>query len=111
MNEAGHTQREPDQIRQDCARKLRTVVLAEHYRAVMGCLLTEKMTERQPTDLTVSKDEEISGPCEDGETFSAWIGPPKLLLRNAGIVAETCEFDDEELAYLLARVTSIKREQ
>jgi hypothetical protein len=111
MNAAGHTQRDPDQVRQECAKKLRTVVMAEHYRAVLGCLLGEKMTERQPTDLAVSKAEEISGPCEDGETFSAWIDPPELLLRNASIIAETCEFDGEELAYLVARVTSIKREQ
>jgi hypothetical protein len=33
------TIREPDQIRQDSARKLRAVQVSNHFRAVLGCLL------------------------------------------------------------------------
>ena len=36
--------REPDQIRQDAARKLRTVQVSEHFQAIVGCLLNEKWT-------------------------------------------------------------------
>jgi len=28
--------REPDQIRQDCARKLRSVQISEHFQAISG---------------------------------------------------------------------------
>jgi hypothetical protein len=36
--------REPDQIRQDAARKLRTVQVSEHFQAILGCLLGEDST-------------------------------------------------------------------
>ena len=36
--------REPDQIRQDCARKLRAVQVSEHFQAILGCLLNEDWT-------------------------------------------------------------------
>jgi hypothetical protein len=32
---------EPDQIRQDCARKLRGVQVSNHIQAILGCLLVE----------------------------------------------------------------------
>ena len=35
------TIREPDQIRQDCARKLRPMQISDHFRAILGCLLGE----------------------------------------------------------------------
>lgn len=31
--------REPDQIRQDCARKLRAVKVSDQFQAILGCLL------------------------------------------------------------------------
>jgi len=36
--------REPDQIRQDCARKLRAVQVSTHFQAILGCLLGEDWT-------------------------------------------------------------------
>lgn len=36
--------REPDQIRQDCARKLRAVKVGDHFHAILGCLLGEDWT-------------------------------------------------------------------
>lgn len=35
------TIREPDQIRQDLARKLRAVQVSDHFQAILGCLLGE----------------------------------------------------------------------
>ena len=32
------TIREPEEIRQDCARKLRAVQVSEHFQAILGCL-------------------------------------------------------------------------
>ena len=102
--------REPEQVRQDCARKLRTVLFAEHYQAILGCLLGEHFAERQPIDLKIAADDEISGPCDDGESFSAWVGPSEILLHNVRTIAKTCELNEEEIAYLLVRVAAIKRE-
>ena len=36
--------REPDQIRQDAARKLRGVQISDHFLAILGCLLGEDWT-------------------------------------------------------------------
>ena len=33
--------REPDQIRRDCARKLRGAQVSDHFQAILGCLLGE----------------------------------------------------------------------
>jgi hypothetical protein len=35
------TIREPDQIRQDCAKKLQAVQISPHFQAILGCLLGE----------------------------------------------------------------------
>jgi hypothetical protein len=35
------TIREPDQIRRDCARKIRTVQISEQFQAILGCPLDE----------------------------------------------------------------------
>lgn len=36
--------REPDEIRQDAARKLQSVEISDHFRAILGCLLDEDWT-------------------------------------------------------------------
>jgi hypothetical protein len=33
--------RDPDQIRRDCACKLRAVEVSDHFQAILGCLLDE----------------------------------------------------------------------
>jgi hypothetical protein len=103
--------REPDQIRRGCAKKLRQVLFANHYQAILGCVLGENWTTPQPIELALMPDGQIVGRCDGGASFSAWVGPRELLLRNARIIAETCELDGEELAYLLVRVAEIKQEQ
>jgi hypothetical protein len=39
--------REPDQTRQDAARKLRAVQVSEHFQAILGCLLGEAWIARR----------------------------------------------------------------
>jgi DDE superfamily endonuclease len=38
------TIREPEDIRRDCARKLRSVQVSDHFQAILGCLLGEDWT-------------------------------------------------------------------
>lgn len=44
MTSDDRTIRDPEQIRQDCARKLRAVEVSEHFQAILGCLLGEDWT-------------------------------------------------------------------
>ena len=37
--------RDADQIRQDCARKLRAVQVSDHFQAILGCLLGETLDD------------------------------------------------------------------
>lgn len=98
--------REPEQIRQKCASKLRTVGFAEHYQAILGCVLREKFAERQPVALSITADE-IGGPCDGGESFSAWVGTPEIMSHNVRMIAIACELDEEETAYLLKKVNTL----
>jgi hypothetical protein len=39
--------RDPDQIRQDCTRKLLVVQVSDHFQAILGCLLGEEVEQRE----------------------------------------------------------------
>ena len=45
--------REPDQIRQDAARKLRSVSVSDHFQAVLGCLLDEDWTTPRLVEMAI----------------------------------------------------------
>ena len=48
--------REPDQIRQDCARKLRGVQVSDHFQAILGCLLGEAWTTPRLVEMVITPD-------------------------------------------------------
>ena len=58
--------REPDQIRRDCARKLRAVQVSDHFQAILGCLLGEDGTTLRLAEKVITPDGHLLGRC-DGE--------------------------------------------
>ena len=56
--------REPDQIRQDAARKLREVEISDHFRAILGCLLGENWTTPRLIEMSITPDGHMVGRCE-----------------------------------------------
>lgn len=48
--------REPDQIRQDCARKLRAVQVSDQFQAILGCLLAEDWTTPRLVEMVITPD-------------------------------------------------------
>ena len=48
--------REPDQIRRDAARKLRSVQVSEHFQAILGCLLGEDWTTPRLVEMMIARD-------------------------------------------------------
>jgi hypothetical protein len=77
--------REPDQIRQDCARKLRAVEVSDHFQAILGCLLSEDWTKPRLLEMVITPDGHLLGRC-DGETaFRAFLGASDDLLRNVSV--------------------------
>jgi hypothetical protein len=102
--------REPDQIRRDCARKLRAVEVSDHFQAILGCLLGEDWTTPRLAEMVVTPDGHLLGRCEGEASFRAFLGASEDLVRNIQGVAPVAELDGDEIGYLLGRVAEIKRQ-
>ena len=66
--------REPDQIRQDCARKVRAVQVSDHFQAILGCLLGEDWTTPRLVEMVITPDGHLLGRCEGDVSFKGFLG-------------------------------------
>ena len=105
------TIREPDEIRQACARKLRRVQVSEHFQAIRGCILGEAWATPRLLEMEITPDGHLLGRCEGQVTFSTFLGASEDLLRNIHGVAKVAELDGYELGSLLAKIAEIKRQK
>ena len=103
--------REPEQIRTDCARKIRAVEISDHFQAILGCLLGESWTTPRLVEMVITPDGHLLGRCDDEATFTAFLGASEDLLRNIRGVAEVAECDGDEIGYLVGKVAEIKRQR
>src|SRR5947209_1938399 len=101
--------REPDEIRQDCARKLRAVQVSEHFQAILGCLLGEDWTTPRLVEMFITPDGHIVGRCEGEVAVKAFVGAAEDLIRNIHGVAPVAGLDGDEVGYLVAKAAEIKR--
>ena len=99
--------RDPDQIRRDCARKLRSVEVSDHFQAILGCLLGEDWTTPRLAELVVTPDGHLLGRCEGEAAFQ---GASVDLLRNIHGVAPVADLDGDEIGYLVGKIAGIKRQ-
>ena len=102
--------REPAQIRQDAARKLRSVSVSDHFQAILGCLLEEDWTTPRLIEMVITPDGHILGRCEGEETFKAFLGASEDLIKNIHGIATVAELDGDEIGFLVAKVAEIKRQ-
>ena len=100
--------REPDHIRQDAARKLRSVSVSDHFQAILGCLLEEDWTTPRLVEVVISPDGHLLGRCEGQTTFKTFLGSSEDLLKNIHGVAPVAVLDGDEVGYLLGKVAEIK---
>lgn len=103
--------REPNQIRQDCARKLRAVQVSDHFQAILGCLLGEDWTTPRLVEMVITPDGHLLGRCEGDEAHKAFLGASADLIKNIHGVAPVAELDGDEVGYLVAKVAEIKRQR
>jgi hypothetical protein len=101
--------REPDQIRLDCARKLRAVKVSDHFQAILGCLLAEDWTSPRLVEMVVTSNGHLLGRCDGEAEFKAFLGEVDDLIRNIHGVAPVAELDGDEVGFLVAKVAEIKR--
>jgi hypothetical protein len=102
--------REPDQIRKNCACKLRAAKVSDHFKAILGCLLAEDWTTPRLIEMVVTPDGHILGRCDGDPSFKAFLGTSEDLIRNIHGVAPVAELDGDEVGFLVAKVAEIKRQ-
>jgi len=100
--------REPDQIRQDCGRKLHAVKVSDHFEAILGCLLGEDWTTPRLVEMAITPDHHLLGRCEGEASFKVFLGASKDLIKNIHGIAPVAELDGDEVGYLVAKVAEIK---
>lgn len=105
------TIREPDQIRQGCAHKLRRVQVSEHFQAILGCILGEDWTTPRLLEMVITPDGHLLGRCDGQVTFSTFLGASEDLLRNIHGVAKVAELDGDEIGFLVGKIAEIKRQK
>lgn len=102
--------REPEQIRQDAARKLRAVQVSDHFQAILGCLLGEDWTTPRLIEMVVTPDGHVLGRCDGDSSFKAFLGASEDLIKNIHGVAPVAELAGDEIGFLVAKVAEIKRQ-
>lgn len=105
------TIREPDQIRDDCARKLQAVKVSDHFQAILGCLLGEDWTTPRLIEMVITPDGHLLGRCDGEAAFKAFLGASEDLIKNIHGVAPVAELDGDEIGYLVGKVAEIKRQK
>jgi hypothetical protein len=93
--------REPEQIRQDCARKLRTVETSGMFTAILGSLLGEDWSTPKIEEMRITPDRCLLARVEGEATFKAFLGAEADLIRNVHGIAEVAGLDGDEVGYLL----------
>ncbi len=103
--------REPDQIRLDCARKLRAVKVSDHFQAIVGCLLGEDWTTPRLVEMVITPDGHLFGRCDGEAAFKVFLGASEDLIKNIHGVAPVPELDGDETGFLVGKVAEIKRQK
>jgi hypothetical protein len=101
--------REPNQIRADCAAKITAVLVSDHFRAILGCLLCENWTSPRLVEMIVTSDGHLVGRLQGESEFKIFLGEADDLIKNIHGVASVAELDGDEAGYLVAKVAEIKR--
>jgi hypothetical protein len=103
------TIREPEQIRKDCTRKLRSVQVSDHFQAILGCLLNDNWTTPRLVEMVITPDGHLLGRCEGQPDFRVFLGVAEDLIKNIHGIVTVAELDGDDVGYLLGKVAEIKR--
>ena len=102
------TLREPEQIRQDCVKKLRPVETSGVFTAILGCLLGEDWSTPRIEQMIVTT-KCLLARTEGEVTHKLFLGAEEDLIRNIHGIAKTAELDGDEVGYLVAAIAKLKR--
>ena len=108
MTMIDETLREPEQIRQGCTRKLRSVETSGMFTAILGSLLGEDWSTPHIEELQITPDRCLLARVEGEVSFKAFLGAEADLIRNVHGIAEVAGLDGDEVGYLLGKIAEIK---
>ena len=100
--------REPEEIRQGCAKKLKSIQVSDHFQAILSCLLGEDWTTPRLIEMVITPDGHLLGRCDGETSFKAFLGASEDLLKNIHGIAPIAGLDGDEVGYLLGKVAEIK---
>ena len=103
--------RDPNEIRESCARKIMQVELSDHFRAILGCLLEQDWTTPRLVQMVLSPDGHLLGRAEGQTTEQVYLGSGDELTRNIHRLAAVAELDGDEVGYLVGAVAAIRRKR
>ena len=109
MKDAKTPIREPDQIRRECAEKLRRVQVSPHFQAILGCLLGEDWTTPRLVEMQITPEGHLLGRSDGQVGYSAFLGASEDLIRNIHGVGPVAELDGDEIGFLVGKVAELKR--
>jgi hypothetical protein len=101
--------REPNQIRADCARKLKPIETGDMFTAILAVLLDEDWTTPKLEELFITTDRHILARPTGEMTHKLFIGAEADLIRDIHGIAEVAGLDGDELGYLLGKVAEARR--
>ena len=100
--------REPEQIKEDCARKLCSVKTSGMFSAVLGCLFGEDWSTPRIEELRITPDRCLLARVNGEASFKAFLGAEADLIRNVHGIAKVARLDGDEVGYLLGKIAEIK---
>jgi hypothetical protein len=103
--------RDPNEIRESCARKIAQVQISEQFRAILGCLLEQDWTTPRLVQMVLSPDGHLLGRAEGQTTEQVYLGSGDDLTKNIHGLAPVAELDGDEVGFLVGAVAAIKRQR
>jgi hypothetical protein len=100
--------RMPEQIRRNCALKLRPIEKSGTFTAILGTLLDEDWTTPNVRELRITRDHRLLGRSLGEANFKAFRCAEAGLIDNIHEIAAIAGLDGDELSYLLGKVEKIK---
>ena len=100
--------REPEQIRQHCAAKLKGVETSAQFTAILACLLDEDWTTPKILQLCMTHDRCLLARKEGDVGFDTFIAAESDLIKNIPGIAKVAGLDGDELGYLLGKLADLK---
>ncbi len=103
--------RDPNEIRESCARKIAQVQISDQFRAILACLLEQDWTEPRLVQMILSPDGHLLGRTDSQSTEEVYLGTQEDLTKNIHGLAAVAELDGDEVGYLVGAVAAIKRKR